>query len=60
MSKYFLIVDIGGTKTSGALFSEDGILMDDYVFVAESKTFSGKNAIEPENFPFDFHFSKRG
>ena len=45
MSKYFLIVDIGGTKTSGALFSEDGILMDDYVFVAESKTFSGKNAI---------------
>lgn len=45
MSRYFLIVDIGGTKTSGALFSEEGILTDDYVFVAESKTFSGKNAI---------------
>ncbi len=45
MSKYFLIMDIGGTKTTGALFTEDGGAVDDYFYVAKSQTFKGEEAV---------------
>ena len=35
MSKYYLIMDIGGTKTTGALFTEDGKIVDDYTYVSK-------------------------
>ncbi len=43
--KYYLIMDIGGTKTSTALFTQDGTLADDYVYTRASKTFSGEDAV---------------
>ncbi|WMI79949.1 ROK family protein [Anaerotignum sp. MB30-C6] len=43
--KYYLILDIGGTKTSGALFTEDGKIVEDYVHVSPSKTFLGEEAV---------------
>ena len=43
--KYYLIMDIGGTKTSTALFSEDGVIIDNYVYVGESKTYCGEDAV---------------
>lgn len=43
--KYYLIMDIGGTKTTGALFSEAGEVVDDYTYVAESQTFKGEEAV---------------
>jgi len=45
VSRYFLVMDIGGTKTSGALFTESGCLVDDFVHVAESRTFMGEEAV---------------
>lgn len=42
---YYLIMDIGGTKTSAALFSKDGTLVDDYVYTRASKTYSGEDAV---------------
>lgn len=45
MEKYYLIVDIGGTKTTGALFTVNGNLADNYTYVAKSQTFKGKEAI---------------
>jgi glucokinase len=42
---YYLIMDIGGTKTSAALFSTEGELVDDYVYTRASKTFSGEDAV---------------
>ena len=45
MSKYYLIMDIGGTKTTGALFTEDGKIVDDYTYVSKSPTFEGKEAV---------------
>ena len=44
-NKYFLILDIGGTKTSSALFTEDGVIKDDYVHVVKSQTFKGEEAV---------------
>jgi glucokinase len=45
MSKFFLAMDIGGTKTMGALFSESGALVDGYVSLAQSKTYEGEEAV---------------
>lgn len=45
MNKYFLVMDIGGTKTTGALFHEDGRIVDDYTYVAKSQTFKGEEAV---------------
>lgn len=45
MSKYYLIMDIGGTKTTGALFTEDGEIVDDYTYTAKSQTFKGEEAV---------------
>jgi glucokinase len=44
-NRYYLTLDIGGTKTSGALFASDGILVDDYVHTVESQTFKGEEAV---------------
>lgn len=43
--KYFLAIDIGGTKTSSALFTENGAIVDDYIYVGESRTYSGEDAV---------------
>ena len=45
MSKYYLIMDIGGTKTTGALFTENGEIVDDYAYTAKSQTFKGEEAV---------------
>lgn len=45
MSKYYLIMDIGGTKSTGALFTEDGKIVDDYAYVAKSQTYKGEEAV---------------
>lgn len=43
--KYYLAMDIGGTKTSSALFSEDGAIVGDYIYVGESRTYCGEDAV---------------
>lgn len=45
MSKYYLIMDIGGTKTTAALFTEDGQPVDDYFHVVKSQTYHGEEAV---------------
>ena len=45
MSKYYLIMDIGGTKTTGALFTEDGKIVDDYPNVSKSPTFEWNDPV---------------
>ncbi len=45
MGKYYLVLDIGGTKTTGALFSEDGKPVDNYFYVAKSRTYQGEEAV---------------
>lgn len=45
MGNYYLIMDIGGTKTTGALFSEDGRIVDDYTCLVKSQTFKGEEAV---------------
>ena len=45
MSKYYLIMDIGGTKTTGALFTEDVKPVDDYFYVVKSQTYKGEEAV---------------
>ncbi len=43
--KYYLSLDIGGTKTSAALFTKEGKMVDDYAYTAPSKTFMGEEAV---------------
>ena len=43
--KYYLIMDIGGTKTTGALFTEEGQPVDDYFYVVKSQTYKGEEAV---------------
>ncbi|MDO4344746.1 MAG: ROK family protein [Eubacteriales bacterium] len=45
MGKYYLIMDIGGTKTTGALFTEDGKPVDNYFHVVKSQTYQGEEAV---------------
>lgn len=45
MKNYYITLDIGGTKTSGAIFSRDGKILEDYVYVTPSKTFDGEEAV---------------
>jgi glucokinase len=42
---YYLAMDIGGTKTSAALFAPDGTVVDGYIYTKESKTYSGEDAV---------------
>lgn len=43
--KYFLALDLGGTKTSATLFTRDGVMVEDYIYTAASKTFHGESAV---------------
>lgn len=43
--KYYLILDLGGTKTTGAVFTETGKPVNDYFFVAKSQTYHGEDAV---------------
>lgn len=45
MKKYILGLDIGGTKTSAALFNMDGSIVGDYVHTAKSPTFKGEEEV---------------
>lgn len=38
-------MDIGGTKTTGALFTDDGRAVDKYYHVVQSKTFKGEETV---------------
>ena len=43
--KYYLCLDLGGTKTSVALFHQNGMMADDLVHVVASRTFKGESAV---------------
>lgn len=43
--KYYLILDLGGTKTTGAVFTENGKPLNNYFFVAKSQTYHGEDAV---------------
>ena len=45
MKQYYLIMDIGMTKTTCALFTTDGICVDDYFYVIPSQTAFGAEAV---------------
>jgi len=45
MDKFYLIMDLGGTKSTGALFTEDGMLVDGYAHVVQSQTYHGEDAV---------------
>ncbi|MFA6628106.1 MAG: ROK family protein [Bacilli bacterium] len=45
MDKYYLTMDIGATKTSSALFNQEGTLLDNFVALAKSKTYEGQEAV---------------
>ncbi len=45
MSKYYLALDIGGTKTTSGLFTESGELLDNFAYTAKSQTFKGEEAV---------------
>ena len=42
MSQFYLIMDVGGTKSTGALFTKDGELVDGYAHVVQSQTYHGE------------------
>ncbi len=45
MSKYYLSLDIGGTKTSASVFDENGNIVNNYVLKRKSETFKGEEAV---------------
>lgn len=45
MSKYYLSLDIGGTKTSASVFDENGDIVNNYVLKRKSETFKGEEAV---------------
>lgn len=45
MSQFYLIMDVGGTKSTGALFTRDGELVDGYAHVVQSQTYHGEEAV---------------
>ena len=45
MSKYYLSLDIGGTKTSSSVFDENGNIVNNYVLKRKSETFKGEEAV---------------
>ena len=42
---YYLLLDIGGTKTTGAVFQSDGTPVKDVFYTAPSATYEGENAV---------------
>lgn len=45
MGQFYLVMDVGGTKSTGALFTEEKELVDGYAYVAQSKTYDGEEAV---------------
>lgn len=45
MGQYYLALDIGGTKTTGAVFTIDGDLLDNFTYQVASRTFEGEEAV---------------
>ena len=45
MGKYYLSLDIGGTKTSAAVFDENGNIKKNYVYTTKSVTDQGKEKV---------------
>lgn len=45
MSKYYLSLDIGGTKTSASVFDANGNIVNNYVLKRKSETFKGEEAV---------------
>lgn len=45
MSQFYLIMDVGGTKSTGALFTREGELVDGYAHVVQSQTYHGEEAV---------------
>lgn len=45
MSQFYLIMDLGGTKSTGALFTKDGELVDGYAHVVQSQTYQGEEVV---------------
>lgn len=45
MSKYYLSLDIGGTKTSASVFDENGNIVNNHVLKRKSETFKGEEAV---------------
>ena len=45
MNKYYLSLDIGGTKTSASVFDENGNIVNNYVLKRKSETFKGEEAV---------------
>ena len=45
MKQYYLIMDIGMTKTTSALFTAEGESVDDYFYVVPSRTAQGAEAV---------------
>jgi glucokinase len=43
--QFYLALDVGGTKTQAALFTDDGVLADDYVHSVPSQTHKGQEAV---------------
>lgn len=43
--KFYLILDLGGTKTTGAVFGEDGSPVGDRFLVVPSVTYEGQDAV---------------
>ena len=43
--EYYLILDIGGTKTTGAVFTRDGHPVNDFFLKVPSVTYEGENAV---------------
>lgn len=45
MNKYYLSLDIGGTKTSASVFDKNGNIVNNYVLKRKSETFKGEEAV---------------
>lgn len=45
MNKYYLSLDIGGTKTSASVYDENGNIVNNYVLKRKSETFKGEEAV---------------
>lgn len=45
MNKYYLSLDIGGTKTSASVFDANGNIVNNYVLKRKSETFKGEEAV---------------
>lgn len=45
MEQFYLTIDIGGTKTTGGIFTQNGELVENYTYVAKTCTYDGEGAV---------------